>query len=121
MAESAFTGRNGELAPVFVAGATVDRPAPAAVFPRGRAGVNALRRQGGSLLGQFLPVEVHAPFFDLLAVEFQPRWAGNVSQSSFRLDIWTNSSSSGPFKNGLSSIHPPGEPGTRVVRSLGLI
>ena len=35
----------GELAPVFVAGAVVEHPAPAGVFPRRRADVNALHRQ----------------------------------------------------------------------------
>ena len=35
----------GELAPVFVAGAVVEHPAPAGVFPRRRANVNALHRQ----------------------------------------------------------------------------
>ena len=64
----------GELAPVFVAAAVVKHPAPAGVFPRGRADVNALRRQGDGSLGQFLPVEVHAVMIKPLGWGLQSGW-----------------------------------------------
>jgi len=51
--------RHGELSPVFVAGAVVEHPEPARIFPRGRADVNALDCEGGSLLRQFIPVKGH--------------------------------------------------------------
>ena len=49
----------GKFAPVLVPGAVVEHPAPAGVFPRRRADVNALDRQEGCLVGQLLPVEGH--------------------------------------------------------------
>lgn len=50
----------------------------AQAFPGGRADANALRRQGGSLPGQFLSVESHAPY-----LSSRPLAVNQVDPASF--------------------------------------
>lgn len=73
-----------ELSSVLVPGAVVERPEPPWVFPRGRADVNALRCQIGSLLGEILPGEVHAVFLGQLSAD------GNEAENALPARSWCN-------------------------------
>ena len=87
-----------ELAPVLVAGAVVKRSAPAGVLPGGRADVNALDCQGGSLVGQLLPVEVHAGYLSRWPRDCNPVARASFAGARRRNSPVPSSSGSGPRK-----------------------
>jgi hypothetical protein len=72
----------GKLASVFVAGAVVDHSAPAGILPGGRADVNTLHRQRGSLPCQLLPGVVHEALFKPLASGMQLGWGNHTSSTN---------------------------------------